>query len=83
MQTGIKGPVKIIIDRCKELMRRDWEVRITHVFREQNYVADLMAHKAWKHDRELYVFRQAPSDVKDSLEQDLMKTPAARSITFS
>ncbi|CAN1280519.1 Putative ribonuclease H protein At1g65750, partial [Linum perenne] len=33
------------IQRAQELLRRDWEVRITHVFRESNHVADHLANR--------------------------------------
>ncbi|CAN1753623.1 Putative ribonuclease H protein At1g65750, partial [Linum perenne] len=33
------------IQRAQDLFRRDWEVRITHVFRESNHVADHLANR--------------------------------------
>ncbi|CAN1169061.1 Putative ribonuclease H protein At1g65750 [Linum perenne] len=33
------------IQHAQQLLRRDWEVRISHVFRESNHVADHLANR--------------------------------------
>ncbi|CAL1356332.1 unnamed protein product [Linum trigynum] len=29
----------------RELQQRDWEIRITHIYREANFLADSLAHR--------------------------------------
>lgn len=47
-----RGPLRSIIKECREWRSRNWDVRVRHVYREQNEVADFMAKAAaWGSDR--------------------------------
>lgn len=76
----IRDPIKNIIDKCKDMMKRDWEVRIYCVYREQNRTADCLARQALNHKRGLRVYDQAPSDMKVYLQQDMKGAPIARRV---
>lgn len=57
----IRGPIANLVNRCKTMMGQDREVRMTHVFREQNRVVDHMAKKVSNYDRGLQVFDIPPN----------------------
>lgn len=42
----LQGRLRHLIRDCKRLIAKDWEVRICHVYREQNEVADCLAREA-------------------------------------
>lgn len=42
----IRGPIENIIDKCKEMTKQDWDVRISCVYREHNRTADCLARQA-------------------------------------
>lgn len=41
-----RGPVLTVVTGCKHMIRRQWEVRIQHCFREQNRAADYLASRS-------------------------------------
>lgn len=38
--TPLNDTDSILLERCKELLRRDWMVQVSHIFSEANHVAD-------------------------------------------
>nr|GLL34896.1 uncharacterized protein LOC109190620 [Ipomoea trifida] len=46
-----RGPVLAVVTGCKHMIRRQWEVRIQHCFREQNRSADYLASRSVQHAR--------------------------------
>lgn len=60
-----------IINECKKLINRDWDIKIVHVFRETNVVANWMSKKALDRTRGLCVFDHLTREMLEWLEQDL------------
>ena len=56
-----------IILRIKDILMRDWEVEIHHIFREGNMLADLLAKKGAQGRERLVYWEVPPQDVKDIL----------------
>lgn len=62
------------------MMQRDWEVKVSHGFREQNRAADHMARRALNHERGLRVFDRPPNDMEKCLELDAKGAPVAKRV---
>lgn len=74
----IHSQVANIIYQCVHIMKRDWSVKISHVFREQNRLADSIARLAYGHTRGLRVFKD-PRSIQGAFNDDLQSIPMARS----
>jgi hypothetical protein len=51
------------MQRVKSLLELSWEVRITHVFREANRCADVLANIGSKGQHDIVFFENPPSQV--------------------
>ncbi|KAF7815339.1 reverse transcriptase [Senna tora] len=54
-------PLRNILSRIRELLNRDWHVKIKHVFREGNMVADCLARYAHSIPPGFLMFNSPPS----------------------
>nr|GMD75844.1 nucleic acid binding protein, putative [Ipomoea batatas] len=68
------GNVANIISECKWWIRKDWDVRVVHVYREQNIVADWLAKKALECLRGLRMMSQPEIEILGLLKDDLMES---------
>lgn len=59
-----------LIWSIKELLKRDWHVRINYIYREANYVPDCMANLAISFRLGLHIF-MSPENVKSLLFHDI------------
>lgn len=78
-----RGVIANIITRCKDMMQRDWVIKVSHIFREHNRVADQLAKKAFIYERGLRAFDHLPSDIREWLELDAKGAPMARRIEIN
>lgn len=68
--TSLHGPARDIIQKSKNLLKRDWEVTIKHVYREQNRVTDKLIEIA-TYQRDAWMFlERPPRDVRQLLLED-------------
>ena len=63
-------PYSSLIDKVKQIIDRNWTVRIVHVYREANRAADLMASKGHSLSLGLHVYCIPPMDLKAVLDED-------------
>jgi len=62
-----------LIQQCHHLLSRvDWEVCITHCYREANQVADILANIGTEGGLEIQIFRNPPTAVREALYADSM-----------
>nr|GMD48141.1 ribonuclease H [Ipomoea batatas] len=66
---------------CKQWLMKPWDITVTHIFREQNRVADVLAKRAHSYDRGLLIFHQPVPDVVLSLEEDELGFPQGRLVS--
>lgn len=59
-------------------MERDWTIRLHHIYREQNMVADAMAKRATSHRRGMHVFDNPPRFIMPKIIDDMMGVSRAR-----
>lgn len=50
----IKRPNANLVRMCRNLLDRQWRVRIEHIYREQNCVANALARMATSYNRGYY-----------------------------
>ncbi|KAK9912978.1 hypothetical protein M0R45_036807 [Rubus argutus] len=65
-------PLFSLVVNCQELLERDWRVILTHVYRERNSVADMMASLGHCCDHGCRTFTSPPSEVIKLYEADLL-----------
>ncbi|KAJ6420916.1 hypothetical protein OIU84_028322 [Salix udensis] len=63
---------RALIFEIRELLRRDWTVRIEHIFREANFCADFMAKFATSCDNGLMIWDEPPQGLQQLLLADIM-----------
>ncbi|XVF40762.1 hypothetical protein PTKIN_Ptkin01aG0141200 [Pterospermum kingtungense] len=69
-----------LLQLCMSFLRKDWEVKILHVYREQNRVADLLAKLSTSSDRGMEVLVQPPLGVIQALVDDQMTRTWSRRV---
>ncbi|PRQ16167.1 putative ribonuclease H-like domain-containing protein [Rosa chinensis] len=75
-------PLYSIVASCQELLSRDWNVSLIHVYRECNSVADLLANIGHGFEPGCRFFSSPPTDVVPLLEADLLGLSKPRLIVF-
>lgn len=66
------SPYIHIIRKCKTLINRpEWEVTITHCYREANRVADWLANYGVNADLTVVIFEAVPMDLKAVKLEDI------------
>ncbi|KAF7843890.1 putative ribonuclease H protein [Senna tora] len=63
-------PCASLMGRIQEFHQRDWEVKVLHMYREGNKVADAMAHEAYHGGNSLSFVNTPSSKVVATLEAD-------------
>lgn len=53
--------IRNLFHEIQVLLQWDWDMVVTHVYREGNQVADLLAKEAPLMDRRLYVLQNCPA----------------------
>lgn len=67
---GLHGNISNLIHRCLAVLCDFEEFRINHVYREQNGVADLLAKRALNQPPGVFLFDEAPCDLRKKLYED-------------
>nr|GMC99849.1 reverse transcriptase [Ipomoea batatas] len=70
-----------IIQDCKQWLMKPWDITVTHIFREQNRVADVLAKRALSYDLGLLIFHQPVPEVVLSLEEDVLGFPQGKLVS--
>nr|GMD70093.1 RnaseH [Ipomoea batatas] len=79
--SNYRGLLANIIQDCKQWLMKPWDITVTHIFREQNRVADVLAKRALSYDRGLLIFHQPVPEVVLSLEEDVLGFPQGRLVS--
>nr|GMD86565.1 reverse transcriptase [Ipomoea batatas] len=66
-----------IIDKCMEVMAKDWKVKVMYVYREQNRVADAVAKMARARSYCWKELVETPARIIGELEDDHRNAPKA------
>ncbi|CAA7018347.1 unnamed protein product [Microthlaspi erraticum] len=72
LKTGIEDshPLSFLVRLCHGFLSKDWEVRVTHVYREANRLADGLANYAFSLPFGLHSFDVVPPDLLSVLVED-------------
>ncbi|CAA7051324.1 unnamed protein product [Microthlaspi erraticum] len=78
--TGISDahPLSFLVRLCYGFISRDWLVRVTHVYREANRVADWLANYAFSLQLGFSFLPSAPTDLSVLLLEDVDGSSRAR-----
>lgn len=61
-----------LINQCKKLLEdRDWQVRLTHCYREANRATDWLVNQAVEMNGKLQKLNEAPEPLKIIIGEDL------------
>ncbi|CAA7051415.1 unnamed protein product [Microthlaspi erraticum] len=80
---GSSHPLSFLVHLCHGFIKRDWEVRISHVYREANHLADGLANYAFTLALGLHSFVEAPRDVISILQDDVLGSAYPRNVCIS
>lgn len=72
------GPMRNIIVQCRAWIKKDWEISIQHILREQNRVADRLAKRMRQGSTRWTEWDNPPLDVVDLLLEDKIGVPSNR-----
>ena len=80
LQTGIHDshPLSFLVRLCYGFISRDWLVKISHVYREANYLADGLATYAFSLSFGLHFFEDVPDCVAYVLLEDFQGVSRSR-----
>lgn len=68
-----------LVAEIKEMMRRDWECSMEHIWRK-NGCADHLAKKGWRLKMDVTIFRSPPQDMGKLLNFDLCGVTTPRMV---
>ncbi|XP_028776420.1 uncharacterized protein LOC114733180 [Neltuma alba] len=69
-----------IFQEIHEMMQGDWQIKINHVFREGNRVADKLAHLSLQIESPRIIWDTPPPEVRSILEEELAGTKFPRRV---
>ncbi|WCJ28598.1 Polynucleotidyl transferase ribonuclease H-like superfamily protein [Euphorbia peplus] len=72
-----------LIGACLDIISKDWEVWIVHVYREANRVADKLANNALNEPRGFHIIKECPLWAINELWQDTSRMSWPRSVGCS
>jgi len=67
---GETHPLSFLVRLCQGFLLKDWQVRISHVYREANSLADGLANHAFSLSLGLHVFDEVPISVVTLFSKD-------------
>ncbi|KAG7534372.1 Endonuclease/exonuclease/phosphatase superfamily [Arabidopsis thaliana x Arabidopsis arenosa] len=72
LKTGISDthPLSFLVRLCYGFLLKDWTVRVSHVYREANHLADGLANYAFTRPLGLHLFASCPESMLGCLAED-------------
>ncbi|MCI09420.1 putative non-LTR retroelement reverse transcriptase [Trifolium medium] len=70
-----------LVRRIRRLLELDWEVEISHTYRETNNCVDALANLGCSMGLELTTFEECPSQIREIYDADSMGFTTPRMIT--
>ncbi|KAG7559018.1 Reverse transcriptase zinc-binding domain [Arabidopsis thaliana x Arabidopsis arenosa] len=82
LKTGIREshPLSFLVRLCHGFISKDWTVRIDHVYREANCLADGLANHAFTLPLGFHFFVSAPTEVVSIVRDDVLGSTRPRMI---
>ncbi|XP_019094473.1 PREDICTED: uncharacterized protein LOC109129898 [Camelina sativa] len=82
LKSGISSahPLSFLVRLCQSFVSRDWLVRINHVYREANRLADGLANYAFSLQLGFHSFNSCPDVVCEILREDAVGTVVSRAV---
>ncbi|BBN67603.1 Polynucleotidyl transferase, ribonuclease H-like superfamily protein [Prunus dulcis] len=77
-ETRPSHPLSNLIHSCKDMLLRDWECSISHIYREQNIAADHMAHMGQSSSLGYHVVDLLPPSIVSPLANDSVRMTTSR-----
>jgi hypothetical protein len=75
-----EGNIRNLVMACQEILAREWEAKVQHIFREANQVADFLAKKALSLGLGYTSFVDPPEDVNYLMYADARNFASLRLI---
>lgn len=60
-----------LILSIQEMLKRDWNVNLKHIYREANFAADALANYAHSFPLGLYIFSSPPAVINPFVRHDM------------
>ncbi|PNX74306.1 hypothetical protein L195_g030223 [Trifolium pratense] len=69
---NVNGRIPTLIRRIRDLMNMNWQVQITHIWREENKSADWLANFSLTLDSfDLHIFETPPRELRSLIFDDI------------
>lgn len=72
-----------LISRCNSHIASEWEVKIKHIYMEQNRAAGFLASEALNYDRGTRTIRVSPAMLQEIMKEDKMGMSICRSVSVN
>ena len=79
-QVVVPNEFYALVVAIREIISRNWQVSITHIYREANSAADFMANMAHSYPHGLHLFSSPPVGIYSIIVQDLFGVTQPRLI---
>jgi len=82
LKTGISDthPLSFLVRLCYGFLSKDWTVRVSHVYREGNHLADGLANYAFPLSLGLHLYDFCPDDLSLCLSEDARGSAYSRRV---
>ncbi|KAL9411281.1 hypothetical protein AB3S75_044970 [Citrus x aurantiifolia] len=80
-QVVVPNEFYALVVAVQELVSRNWQISITHIYREANSATDFMANMAHSHPHGLHLFSSPPVGIYSIIVQDLFGVSQPRLIS--
>lgn len=67
---GYQGQAQNLVELCRNLLDREWEVKMSHIPREQNKVADALTKLRRYQNEDFMWFDEPPREIEKLLRVD-------------
>ncbi|KAL9419174.1 hypothetical protein AB3S75_037017 [Citrus x aurantiifolia] len=81
-QVVVPNEFYALVGAIREIISRNWQVVITHIYREANSAADFMANTAHSYPQGLHLFSSPPVGIFSIIVQDLLGVTKPRLISI-
>lgn len=69
-----------LVAKCKKLLAKEWEIRVHHIYREQNRAADFLSSAALDYDSGWITIEVPPARLKEIMGEDRLGMSFSRRV---
>ena len=71
-----------LVQKIRQLLELDWEVKVCHTYREANFCVDALAAMACRNGSKMIIYEQPPAHISSLLFADFVGILHSRSVAL-